>query len=265
MDQDGMNQEEAQYRRQTEIDGSSLTSEALQELLSRSDEEIRRRLVRLPESLAAVGAGNACSIDLVIAGSVGPYAFMLSQKGKVEIAENAGLACGHSLHSGSILVRGDCGDYLAAYAVGGLVAVYGKARDFAAFGLSGGEVVVRSRCGNAAGAQMRSGALVLGNGAGDQLGHGMTGGTIFVRGSVAGLGEGVTAAPIKDSDSLRLSLMLARAGLKTKQSEFQAFRAKERGKSPFGPSQPTDPIIQSDPTRHLTSPPDHRPPGRPQL
>jgi hypothetical protein len=52
----------------------------------------------------------------------------------------------------------------------------------------------------------------------------MTGGTIYVRGPIGGLAEGVRSVKMGESDSLRLGLLLARAGLKAKASEFQVFR-----------------------------------------
>lgn len=224
MTADGIEPEQQPGTLVAEIDASPLSVAELNYRLSQLDEGCKAHVSGIPSSLSGVGAGFDRSIDLQVVGSVGPFAFMLGQRAKIEITQGAGLACGHSFHSGSLLIRGDCGPHVACYALGGLVTVYGKAGDYAGYGLSGGEVVIRSRCGLAAGAAMRSGTLVLGNGTGEMLGQGMTGGVIFARGTVAGLGEGVRAVPIKDADSLRLGLLLARAGLKTQLSEFKAFR-----------------------------------------
>lgn len=223
-DELGSSGPESPDRYSREVDARGLSAGEVKELLQRAELESHLKLVGLSESMAGVGAGLDRPIELLVAGGVGPFAWMLCQKAKIEIGQNASIACGHSLHSGSMLIHGDCADYLAAYAMGGFVAVHGKAGDNAAFELAGGEVVIRSRCGSGAGTRMRSGALVLGNGAGDGLGLMMTGGTIYVRGPIASLAKGVQAVPVKDSDSLRLGLLLARAGLRAKLTEFQAIR-----------------------------------------
>jgi len=236
MAEERTNVEKALEKPIVDIDAARSTIEELRAALERFPEQVRHRLIGLPGTLVGVGAGLDRAVDVLVDGNVGPYAFMLCQRGRIEITQNAGLACGHSFHSGNILIRGDCGSHVAAYALGGLVAVHGRAGDFAAYGLSGGEVVIRSRCGLAAGASMNSGTLIIGNGAGEELGQGMTGGTIFVRGPVDSLADGVQSVPTKDADSLRLGLLLARAGLKTKLAEFQAFRPIPHSAAlPFSP------------------------------
>ena len=141
--------EQSIAQRVMEIDASALPTRELQSQLSQLDEGCRVRLSGLPLSLSGVGAGINRSIDLQIVGSIGPYAFMLGRRVRGEIA------CGHSFHSGGLLVRGDCGPHVACYSVGGLVTVHGKADAYAAYGLSGGEVVIRGRCGLAAGCRLR--------------------------------------------------------------------------------------------------------------
>lgn len=205
---------------------AGLTSSQITDGLKRQVEHQKIRLSGLDSHLAGIGSGTERSLELLIDGDVGPFAWMLSQNQSIEVTGSAGTACGHSLISGSILIRGNCDDFLGAYAVGGLIAVHGKGGNYVGYGLSGADVVVRSRCGEGVGAQMHSGLLVVGNGAGQHLGAGMTGGTIYVRGSVGGVADGVRPTKMSESDSLRLGLLLARAGLKAKASEFQVFRAE---------------------------------------
>jgi hypothetical protein len=218
--------DKADSRFSLQLDASQWDAGQWQAAIHRLADDSRVRVVGLSNKLSGIGAGLDRAIDVQVEGDVGPFAFMLSKLARIEISLGAGLSCAHSFQSGTILIRGDCGPYLAAYAVGGLVAVHGRAADFAAYGLCGGEVVIRSRCGAGAGAGMKSGTLIIGNGAGEKLGQGMSGGTIFVRGTVDSLGEGVQPIPVREADSLRLGLLLARAGLKTKLAEFQAFRSK---------------------------------------
>lgn len=205
-------------------DVTDLTSIQITQGLKQSVENRRVKLTGLSPNLAGIGSGASNSIEVLVDGDIGPFAWMLSQNQSAEVTGRAGIGCGHSLVSGSILIRGDCDHYLGVYAVGGLIAVHGKGGDFVGYGLSGADVVVRSRCGVGVGARMSSGLLVIGNGVSSQLGAGMTGGTIFVRGPIGGTAEGVRPVKMGESDSLRLGLLLARAGLKAKTSEFQVFR-----------------------------------------
>jgi glutamate synthase domain-containing protein 3 len=171
-------------------------------------------------------AGYDHTLELVFDGSIGAFALMAAQQVAAEVTGNVSTGCGHSLRSGSILIRGDASNFLAAYAVGGYIAVHGRAGDFVGYGLAGADVFVRSRCGHGVGVNMSSGALVLGNGCGDNLGQGMTGGAIYVRGEVGSTAENVQVGRLKEADTIRLSLMLVRAGIKTTLEKFQVFRAK---------------------------------------
>jgi glutamate synthase domain-containing protein 3 len=53
----------------------------------------------------------------------------------------------------------------------------------------------------------------------------MTGGTIYVRGEVGSLASGVQQMRLKETDSLRLSLILMRAGIKASLEKFQVFKS----------------------------------------
>ena len=128
--------------------------------------------------------------------------------------------------SGQITVQGNAGRCAATYAQGGFVAVLGQATECCGLGLDGADVLIRSRTGDRAGWNMRSGTLVLGNGTGDELGTGMTGGVIYVRGEVKSKSSAIRLERFKDADAMRLSLLLARAGIKANSAEFKVYRAK---------------------------------------
>lgn len=172
--------------------------------------------------------GLCCGLDqrvnVDVAGDVGDFLFFLGAEASLDVRGNAGNCLGHSMRSGRITVTGSVANSAAAYATGGFVAVLGQAGDLCAQGLSGADVFVRSRAGNQAGHSMRDGTLVLGNGCGEQLGNQMTGGVIYVRGEVASKANGLRLDRMKNADLLRLSLLLAEAGIKSQGSEFKVFR-----------------------------------------
>jgi glutamate synthase domain-containing protein 3 len=208
------------------FDASGLTSDQLLNQLAGMSSDAKVRVIGLSEELCGTLAGFDQSLEVNFASGIGPYAFMAARQAAFEVESNVAIGCGHSFQSGSILIRGDANNFLAAYAVGGYIAIHGRAGDYVGYGLAGADVLVRSRCGNGVGTNMRSGTLVLGNGCRENLGQGMTGGAIYVRGEVGSVAEEVQAGRLKETDTIRLSLMLVRAGIKTTYGKFQVFRAK---------------------------------------
>lgn len=170
-------------------------------------------------------AGLNKPLTIHINGDVGDFAFMLNQLAEIEVSGNVGSCAGHSMTSGFVLVNGNAADGFGAYATGGIVACIGRAGMRCGLGLAGGDVVVRSDVGSEAAFGMTGGTLVLGNSVGEHLGAGMTGGTIFVRGTVQSLAPGLRENRLKDSDTMRLSLLLARAGIRAAAKEFRVYRA----------------------------------------
>lgn len=178
------------------------------------------------------GHGGLCSglsqrLTLEIVGDVGNFFFFLGAEASIDVRGGAGDCVAHSMRSGRVTVTGNVGHSVAAYATGGFVAVLGQAGERCGEGLSGADVFVRSRCGHQAGFAMRNGTLVLGNGCGEELGARMTGGVIYVRGEVGSKAPNLRPDRMKDADTLRLSLLLARSGIRSTGSDFQVFRARE--------------------------------------
>jgi glutamate synthase domain-containing protein 3 len=168
--------------------------------------------------------GLSKSLTIQINGNLGDFAFMLNENAEIEVNGNIGDCAGHSMKSGFLLIRGSAGDGFGAYATGGIAACIGRTGMRCGLGLAGGDVVVRSDVGNEAAMGMTGGTLVLGNSVGEQLGAGMTGGTIFVRGAVQSLSPGIREYRLKESDTMRLSLLLARTGIRAAAKEFHVFR-----------------------------------------
>jgi len=170
-------------------------------------------------------AGLNKSLTIQINGDLGDFAFMLNEHAEIEVNGNIGTCAGHSLVSGFLLVNGNAGDGFGAYATGDIMACIGRAGMRCGLALAGGDVVVRSEVGSEAALGMTGGTLVLGNSVGEHLGAGMTGGTIFVRGTIKSLASGIRENRLKDSDTMRLSLLLARAGIRAAAKEFRVYRA----------------------------------------
>ena len=151
---------------------------------------------------------------------------MLGAGASFEVFGDVGHSCAHSFAGGSLLVRGNTGDFLGAYAQSGFLAVLGKTGHDCGFFLNGAEIVVRSVAGDRAGGSMCGGILVLANGTGHQLGQAMTGGSIFLRGDASSIAESIRKVRMKDADNLRLSLLLARAGIKGDVKEFSLYQTR---------------------------------------
>lgn len=208
------------------IDCHGLSSQAIAERLRTTPSDMSVRLEQMQPPVHGLAAGANLESKVAVDGSVGDFAFMLGANALLEISGNAGSSCGHSMVSGSVLVRGSVGDYLAAFAKGGLVVVHGTAGNRCGYGLAGGDAFVRGLVGKEAAFCMSDGVLVLGNGAGDGLGRGMTGGTLYIRGEAKSIDEQLRPFRMKDADAMRLSLLLARAGIKAASRDFKAYRPR---------------------------------------
>ncbi len=173
---------------------------------------------------AGLFSGLSQRLTIEVTSDVGDLLFFLGAEASIDVRGNAGDCLGHSMRSGRVTVAGNAARSLAAYATGGFVAVLGHAAERCGEGLSGANVFVRSRVGAMAGYAMRGGTLVLGNGCGERLGEEMTGGVIYVRGEITSKATSLRADRMKAADSLRLSLLLAEAGIKSSGSDFQVFR-----------------------------------------
>lgn len=182
--------------------------------------------LHVDQLLDGICAGLDHAVTVNIDGHVGDFAFLLSEQAHYDVSGTAGKCCGHSFASGSVLIHGSVGDSLAAYATGGFIAVHATSGNRCAMGLAGADVFVRSFAGDEAGYGMQAGTLVLGNGAGANVGRGMTGGIIYIRGDIKSVASEARQTRIKDAEALRLSLFLARAGIKSGNAGFKVFRAK---------------------------------------
>ena len=163
-------------------------------------------------------------IRVTVSGNIGAFFGMLNAGADLEIAGDVGLGCGHSMTEGSVLVRGHAGAAIGAFARGGFVGVHGTAKEDSGLGLRGADIVIRQSVGPRAGHAMRRGNLVLGSDAGPELGKDCVGGTIYLRGEAASIASGLREVRMRESDAVRLGLLLVRAGIKGTAKDFRVYR-----------------------------------------
>ena len=204
----------------TATDGANIS------IIQANTAEVRGQAANLVQGFAA---GLSKPLMLQIAGDLGDFAFMLNEQAEIELNGNVGASAGHSMSSGYLQINGNAGDNFGAYATGGVIACIGRAGARCGVGLAGGDVLVRSDVGDEAAMGMTGGTLILGNTVGENLGAGMRGGTVYVRGAVTSLAPGVREYRLKDSDTMRLSLLLARAGIRAAAKEFRVYRTASSG------------------------------------
>ena len=210
----------------TQLDCATLGAREIGEQLRAAESDSCWELTGVKRKLSGLGAGCETEFQVKIAGDVGDFAFMLSQNAEWEITGKAGVCCGHSLVSGRVVVHESAAECLGANMQGGFIAVLGTAARRCGFRNSGGDILIRSAVGDEAGAFMSQGDLVLANGAGDNLGIGMTGGAIYLRGEARSVAPDLRVERMRDADSMRLSLLLARAGVRGDIKEFKLYRPR---------------------------------------
>lgn len=167
-------------------------------------------------------------IKVIVNGHVGALFGMLNAGADLEIFGDAGPACGHSMTAGGILVRGHAGPALGAFARGGFIGVHGTAKADCGLCLNGADIVVRQSVGPRAAHGMRSGNLVLGSDAGPELGKDCVGGTIYLRGDANSVAETLREGRMRESEAVRLGLLLVRAGIKGATKDFRVYRPRTK-------------------------------------
>lgn len=162
---------------------------------------------------------------LRVEGDIGDFCAMAFGEAEGLFAGSVGNYFAHSLHSGMITVHGTAKDSLCPLGISGLLAVYGSAGDRTAVALQGADVIVRGSIGALGGLGMRSGTLIVGGNAGRELGKGMIGGTIYLRGDAESLSPNIEEVRTKESDKLKIGLLMLKAGIKVTGKEFKVYRA----------------------------------------
>lgn len=184
--------------------------------------EVKRIRLSCPEKKHnLLNAVPACSF--VIDGDVGDYCAAALRDADVEILGTAETGLGHSLQSGVITIRKDAGLAVGAMASGGLIVIHGSAGARCGAGLQGADILVEGSVGSHAGAFMRDGTMVILGDIGPNAGYGASGGTWYVVGEVHQSAPQLTEARMKESDKLRLGLLLLNSGVDANAKDFRKY------------------------------------------
>lgn len=161
------------------------------------------------------------SIVLHVNGNVGDYAFAYNSRVDIRLSGGAGHGVGEGMRSGSIRVRQHAGCGAGAAMVGGTLAIYGSAGPRCGAAMRGGGIFVKGNVGDETGVGAIGGMIVIGGDAGHHLGDAMNNVNVFIRGQAASLAEGVTEAPLRKREQLRLGLLLINASIRGDATEFR--------------------------------------------
>ncbi len=161
------------------------------------------------------------NVTLHVEGDLGDYAFAYNTKVDARLSGSAGHGVGEGMRSGSIRVRQNAGCGAGAAMVGGTLAVYGSAGPRCGAAMRGGGIFVRGDVGDETGVGAIGGMIVIGGDAGRNLGDAMNNVNVFIRGRATSLAPGVTEAPLRKREQLRLGLLLINASIRGDSSEFR--------------------------------------------
>ena len=199
--------------------------------------EVRRRIQNVTPSgdaekltpVAVLGAdGQHCAlmrldhpVQIQVDGPLGDYAFSHSDQCDVRLTGDVGAGVAESMKGGTIRIRGNAGVGAGAGMTGGTLAIYGNAGARCGAGMRGGAIFVRGSVGDEAGVGALGGMIVIGGDGGDNLGDAVSNVTVFIRGTVKSLADGVTVAPLRKREQLRLGLLLINASIRGDAKEFR--------------------------------------------
>ena len=160
-------------------------------------------------------------IRINMAGPLGDYAFAFNKQADIRMTGAVGNGVAEGMVSGAVRVRGDAGVGAGAAMTGGTLAIYGNAGNRCGSAMRGGGIFVRGNVGDEAGVGALGGMIVIGGDAGHNLGDAMSNATVFIRGAAASLAAGVTDAPLRKREQLRLGLLLINASIRGDAKDFR--------------------------------------------
>ncbi|TWT81883.1 GXGXG motif protein [Planctomycetes bacterium CA13] len=202
-----------------------------------SDEELCQQITKVPASesdeeltkiqvLGASGQHAAMMrlnhpVRIHVEGHLGDYSFAYNRQADIRLSGNAGHGVAEGMSSGAVRISGNAGAGAGVAMTGGTLAIFGLAGDRCGAGMRSGSIFVRGNVGDEAGVGALGGMIVIGGDAGSRLGDAMNNVTVFIRGNVKSLADGVTEAPLRKREELRLGLLLINASIRGDAKEFR--------------------------------------------
>lgn len=175
-------------------------------------------------------------------GNWGDYAFAHCCGPDVYLHGNVGHGVAEGMAGGIVRVTGHAGCGAGTAMTGGTLAIYGSAGPRCGAAMRGGSLFVRGDVGADTGAGALGGTIVVGGDAGRDLGDALNNVTVFLRGKAQSLAPGVTEAPLRKREQVRLGLLLMNASILGKASEFRRIipiaklRAEEESQGEIRPN-----------------------------
>ncbi|TWU35940.1 tributyrin esterase [Novipirellula artificiosorum] len=160
-------------------------------------------------------------VRLHVDGQLGDYAFAFNRQADIRLTGSAGHGVGEGMASGAVRVRGRAGCGAGVAMTGGTLAIFGSAGHRCGAGMRSGSIFVRGNVGDETGVGALGGMIVIGGDAGLRLGDAMNNVTVFIRGKAKSLADGVTEAPLRKREELRLGLLLINASIRGDAKEFR--------------------------------------------
>jgi formylmethanofuran dehydrogenase subunit C len=160
-------------------------------------------------------------IRIKMEGPLGDYAFAFNSQADIRTTGDVGSGVAEGMASGAVRVRGNAGVGAGAGMTGGTLAIYGNAGNRCGAAMRGGGIFVRGDVGDETGVGALGGMIVIGGDAGSNLGDAMSNATVFIRGAATSLAAGVTDAPLRKREQLRLGLLLINASIRGDAKEFR--------------------------------------------
>ncbi len=203
------------------LDATSLSQSIHDVPLSGSDEKLTQIQIT-----GASGQHHALMqlnhpVRIHIDGPLGDYAFAFNREADIRLTGTVGHGVADGMISGAVRIRGNAGEGAGAAMTGGTLAIYGSSGNRCGVGMRGGGIFVRGDVGDETGIGALGGMIVIGGDAGEKLGDAMNNVTVFIRGKAKSLADGVTEAPLRKREQLRLGLLLINASIRGDAGDFR--------------------------------------------
>jgi len=160
-------------------------------------------------------------VRVQVEGHLGDYAFAMNQDADIRLTGSVRHGAAEGMASGAVRVQGNADVGAGTAMTGGTLAIFGNAGPRCGAAMRSGSIFVRGDVGDEAGIGAIGGTIVIGGNAGHRLGDAVNHVAVFLRGKALSLADGVTEAPLRKREELRLGLLLINASIRGDAKEFR--------------------------------------------